>query len=543
MIRRLPALAMANRRRLASLALVGSFLLGLAAWGLASPVGSSPDEDFHIANIYCVADKSACRSDDVVWPWGVPWWTPDPANRQDRVYAPMRAAYPDLWQYPTLRELPCYVLNGTTDYAPNAAVPADCLNLEDPADNTPASVDDLSYYPGAFYQVMSLFTGDTIRTSVVTVRLVNVAIAILVAFGSMRLSRPEHRRPLETAWLVSSVPMGLFLVASVNPSAWAIIGTAAMIGPAIALLTTTWDRRGSGGRLAFVALSALMAAGARSEGIFHVAVATLVVLVLAARPPAQLAPRLALAAGAVGLVVTLALVVWGSDKLRGVLERGADGILADEDTQAASFWDTLLAAPGLYAQAFSPPLGWLEIGMPAAVGVLASAAFWGACFFGLSVFYRRKMLAIALLTSVMVVIPALVLLNGRYLQARYFLPLVYVFAIVMLTTPAGRRLPDLSRAQKGALVLALSIANSLALLHVTVRYVSGLTMGATNPRAFAAHPVPDWWWDDWISPFANWVLGSVAFAVGCYLLLCRAGIVDPERQVAPASGSPPSPRV
>ena len=208
-------------------------------------------------------------------------------------------------------------------------------------------------------------------------------------------------------------------------------------------------------------------------------------------------------------------------------------LLADPAEQTASLWDTLLAAPGLYAQAHSPSLGWLEIGMPAAVGVLAGAAFWGAGFFGLSAFSRRKLIALLLLSGVMIAVPALILLNGQYLQARYFLPLVYVFAFVLLVPPLRGSLPDMSRAQKGALVLALGIANSLALLQVTVRYVSGLTMGATNPRAFAAHPVPDWWWDYWISPFANWVLGSVAFAVGCYLLLRSPGPLDPEMQVMP----------
>jgi Predicted membrane protein (DUF2142) len=508
----------ANRRWLAQLGLVGSLLLGLTAWALATPVGSAPDEDLHIANIYCISDRSTCRSDDFAWP-GVPTWDP----RDSDYVLEARNIYPDLWNYGQPRKLPCYVLNGENWYAPNASLSAECLNTEDPTDNTPATLDDLGYYPSGYYRVMSLFIGDTIRKSVVSWRFLNIAVALLMAFGSLRLSRQEHRRPLGTAWVISSVPFGLFLLTSVNPSAWAIIGTAALIGPALALLSSPWGRRGSLGRLAFVTLAGLMAVGSRSEGIFHVAVASLVVLVLAARPPARLAPKVALAVGVAVLATALVVVVSRSDKLRGVVERGVDSLQADDATKAASFWDTLLATPGLYAQAFSPPLGWLEITMPAAVGLLAGAAFWGVCFLGLAVFYRRKLLALALLTAVMVVVPAAVMLNGRYLQGRYFLPMVYVFAIAMLCTPAGRLLPDLSKAQKGALVLTLGIANSLALLQVTVRYVSGLTMGATNPRAFAAHPVPDWWWDYWLSPFANWLVGSVAFGLGCYLLLRRPG--------------------
>ena len=514
-----------HRRWPSGLALIGSLLVGMVAWALASPVGSSPDEDFHIANIYCLADESTCRSDDVSWPLGFPFWPADTGDREGVVYGPMQAAYPDLWEYPYLRELPCYVRNGTKWYAPDASVPADCLNAEDPADNTPATLDDLDYYPSAYYPVLSLFTSESIRKSVVAWRLVNIAIALLMAFASLRLSRPEQRRPLGIAWLVSSVPFGLFLMSSVNPSAWAVIGTSVMLGPAIALLTSPWKWRASTFRLAFVAASALMTAGSRSEGIVHVAVATLVVLVLAARPPARPGPRLGLAVGVVGLMLISVFVVSRSGKLMVVLETGFRQ--GPGWPKIASPWDTLLAAPGVLVQAFSPSLGWLEIGMPAAVGVLASAAFWGACFFGLSVFFRRKLLALALVTPVMVLIPAVALLTSPEQQARYFLPLVYIFAFVMLVTPTGRYLPEMTKAQKGALVLGLSIANSLALLQVTVRYVSGLTMGATNPRAFAAYPVPDWWWDYWLSPFANWVLGTVAFALGCYLLLRNPGPLFP----------------
>lgn len=535
---------MKYRGRFLRFAIVPAFLAALAAWALATPVGSSPDEDFHIANIYCMADESKCRSKAVEeWPYGFPGWPPDPAARTSTspLYATAKDAYPDLWQYPAPRRLPCYVLNGSNWYAPNSTVAADCLNGEDPTDNTPASVDRLSYYPPFFYATMAPFTSDTIRKSVVTWRLVNITIAVVLAACSLGLAIPRYRRTIAIGWLVASVPFGLFLISSANPSAWAIIGTAAMLGPALALLSRPWERRGSSIRIAFVAICGLMAAGSRSEGAFPVAISAIVVLILAGRIPIRRSNRIALGLGLGGLLVAAVFVVRESEKLRDVVETGLDSAFADPATQVASFWDALLAAPGLYSQVHSPLLGWLEIGMPAAVGVLAGAAFWGAGFYGLSTFFRRKLIAVVLLALVMILVPAIVLLNGQDLQARYFLPLVYVFAFVLLVPSVRDSLPEMSRAQKGALVLGLGIANSLALLQVTVRYVSGLTMGATNPRAFAAHPVPDWWWDYWISPFTNWVFGSVAFAVGCYLLLRNPGPLypAPTLQGIPKSAEPP----
>ena len=94
MTRRIPARSLDPRGWLPPIALAGSLLLGLAAWALASPVGSSPDEDFHIANIYCIADESTCRSDDFAW-LGVPSWDP---RDSDYVIAASKV-YPDLWNY------------------------------------------------------------------------------------------------------------------------------------------------------------------------------------------------------------------------------------------------------------------------------------------------------------------------------------------------------------------------------------------------------------------------------------------------------------
>ena len=156
------------------------------------------------------------------------------------------------------------MLNGTNWYAPNASAPADCLSAEDPSDNTPASLDDLGYYPNLYNNVMSLFTSGTIRKSVVIWRLVNIAIALGMAACSLALALPRHRRPVAIAWVVASVPFGLFLVASINPSAWPIIGTAAMMGPALALLGSPWETRQSLKRIAFITLCALIAAGSEN---------------------------------------------------------------------------------------------------------------------------------------------------------------------------------------------------------------------------------------------------------------------------------------
>jgi len=64
-----------------------------------------------------------------------------------------------------------------------------------------------------------------------------------------------------------------------------------------------------------------------------------------------------------------------------------------------------------------------------------------------------------------------------------------------------------------ALGAALSLANCLSLLYLSVRYVSGLQPGTTNPRGAGGHRHPAVGVGAWPGPFANWRLGSIAFSV------------------------------
>ena len=54
-----------GRRRFPVLILAPVFaLIALIAWSLASPIGASPDDDFHLASIWCAdaADTAACTA-------------------------------------------------------------------------------------------------------------------------------------------------------------------------------------------------------------------------------------------------------------------------------------------------------------------------------------------------------------------------------------------------------------------------------------------------------------------------------------------------
>jgi len=170
-----------------------AMLMALLSWAFASPVGSAPDDDFHIANAYCLHDAASCRSDDFEWPDDYIWWDADPAARS-AAYSPAKDAYPDLWAYEQPRKLPCFVLNGSTWYAPDPSSPAACLSAEDQAGNRPQSLDQLDHYPSAYYRMLSMFTQDTIRESVAAWRVLVVVLSLITALASLILSPPTWRR-------------------------------------------------------------------------------------------------------------------------------------------------------------------------------------------------------------------------------------------------------------------------------------------------------------------------------------------------------------
>src|SRR5690606_3725241 len=111
--------------------------------------------------------------------------------------------------------------------------------------------------------------------------------------------------------------------------------------------------------------------------------------------------------------------------------------------------------------------GWLDTAMPAIVLWAGAAAFIGAGFVALASMDWRKAIALTGVGLVLFALPLYVLYQsnaavGTYLQARYLLPLIVVFGMVLLFVPAGRSI-EFSRLQRWAIIFALVVANFVAL--------------------------------------------------------------------------------
>src|SRR5690606_5266890 len=87
-------------------------------------------------------------------------------------------------------------------------------------------------------------------------------------------------------------------------------------------------------------------------------------------------------------------------------------------------------------------LGWLDTGLPAIVPWGAAAAFIIVAFAGIGRLDWRKSVAAAGVLAVLIALPVYVLTAGgdrvgESVQPRYLLPLIALFALVLVTERAG----------------------------------------------------------------------------------------------------------
>jgi hypothetical protein len=483
--------------------------LSLAAWALASPVGAAPDDDFHMVSIWCAnGNPEYCL----------------PSDADDTRIVPSG-----------LLRSPCYAF----DDEMSAGCQAAFLNQPAKADSLSKRGNFTNEYPALFYKAMGTFAGPEIERSVLVMRLVNAA--VFVGLLSLLFALlPVNRRPnLVWAWLITTLPLGAFLIASTNPSSWAMIGVGMAWIALLGYFETEGKRRIALGALFLV--SVIMAAGSRGDAAVYVIVAIGAVLVLTfKREKAYLLSALLPVSAT---VIALALFRTSHQIGSGVHGFGDSGpSVLDEHPDLSTFGliaYNLLNIPFLWAGAFGGwGLGWLDTGLPDIVLWAGSSAFIGAGFVGLSRVSRRKLIVVAGVTLLLIFIPVYVLSAGGdaigvNVQPRYVLPLIVLLGGLLLFDPPGRPI-SFSRGQVALIVFALAVSFSVSLQTNIRRYVTG-----TDEAGLNLDSGREWWWDTSITPNAVWLLGSVFFTA-MLILLVREIAWKPHATVDEAAISSPA---
>lgn len=462
--------SLARRLTLAVAAPVLAFLT-LAAWSISSPVGSSPDEDFHLSSTWCGLGERPGLCENV---------DGDSAARS----------------------VPKALTNAAC-FAQKSNETAACWS--DPNDSTMTNtlrVNSTGLYPPVFYATMALFASSDIQTSVLIMRLLNSAFAVslitLVFFALPRWMRPA----LIISVAATVVPLGLFILASINPSSWAILSGATVWICLYGATQTDGRRRFLLSALAIFA--AFIGAGARADSamysLFSVALAA--ILGLRLRRDQTIPIASAIVVCAISLVFYLS--AWqGASVFTGMVD-------GNPPLTRAQHAQNLLNIPSLWSGALGGwGLGWLDTPLPPFVSFLSLAVFSGAIFLGLKSAGPRRLIATSLAFLAMWVVPFVLLarsnvLVGEAVQPRYILPLLTI-AVGVASVQRGVEFLW-SGAPAAFASVFLAVAASIALHTNIQRYTTGIDQLHLDPGSNAV-----WWWTNAPSPLATWIFGSVAF--------------------------------
>lgn len=464
-------------RRVLIAALVPVFLfIALISWSLASPVGASPDDDYHMASIWCGQGvrENLC---------------------EEGASAVERRVPATLLQY-----------SGCYAFKPEAS--ASCP--QEPSSvllNTSRGNFD-GGYPPVFYGVMSVFAGDSISTSILVMRAVNAFFFLTLTATIFFLLPVARRGPLLWGSIVSLVPLGMFIIPSVNPSSWAVLSAATLWVSLLAYFQAqTRSRLFAFGILA--AISTIVGAGARGDSAVYAAIAMVTVFMLAFERTQSFLRRSLLPLG-LGLV---AVAFFFSAGQSAIVSPDALSEGATRQEVVSLTISNILLLPQLWAGALGLwGLGWLDTTFPGLVWIPALVIFMSTLFWGLRRVSLRKGLALGLVFGCLVLIPLYILVNDRVLvgsgvQPRYIYPLM-IMLVGLAVLDLDRVDLGLSRVQLTVVAVCLSIANTVA-LHVNIRrYVTGTDVGVLDLNKNA-----EWWWLLPISPMQVWAIGSLSFTL------------------------------
>jgi hypothetical protein len=79
-------------------------------------------------------------------------------------------------------------------------------------------------YPPVYYAAIGQFTTLDVQASVLTMRLVNIGVFLAFTVSLFWLLPRRLKPVLVGGWLITTVPLGLFIITSVNPGSWALTG-------------------------------------------------------------------------------------------------------------------------------------------------------------------------------------------------------------------------------------------------------------------------------------------------------------------------------
>jgi len=462
-------------------------LMALGAWAFASPVGASPDDDYHLASIWCA---NGARTD---------LCAPDPVHGSG-------------WRLvlPGITTAPCYV----ADVNESAA----CQQwFAHPQPNEAADHGNwIPSYPPLYYAAMNTFASTDIQTSALVMRLVNVLLFVGLTTLLAWLLPINLRVPLIAGWTIAAVPLAGYLIASNNPGSWTLIGVGGSWLAALGWYRSSGRRSWALGALTVVLV--IGAAGSRTDGAVYSIIGLGIASVLAFERRRAFLLKLLIPV----VLAIVAAVFYFTSGYASVASGGLNGGIPDSAARnpGAVLAFNLITIPKLWTGVFgSWGLGWRMEDWPgfSMVEFAAFVVFIGLVSLGIRAMFLRKSLMAGALVATLYVLPIYVLTVGmsvvsENVEPRYILPLVVVLGGLLLLTKEGALQPGPWHIIPA--IVLLTVANALAMYTNLRRYVTGFDVQQLSLENGA-----EWWWTGSpVGPTALLLIGSVAFAAAVTVL-------------------------
>lgn len=436
-----------------------SFYLLHFTWSLSSPAGSSPDEDAHLISIYCIKETGTTPCE----------------NLNQKI---VDIGY-------------CYIFDS------DQSAMCDLYSS-----NKSANASTRSQGENYFYKTLSYFASDNLELSILLMRGFN-SLLITVIFGLIYFFMPLKIFVTSVStWLIVNLPLGFFLVTSINTSSWLLIFT--IVITLIAYLSFT---------------NTNLSAALILMGLFFF------FLSKEARPDTVLVTACILISyfpflfnifknrkifyiqfmfSIIFFVVFVKLIFDRSSIATSVREFGIP------------IWEHLYRITSIPLGVFGGwGLGSLELDLPSLVSVTANFLILGLIFLSLKFSSLESIFSKFYLTSLIYMIPLFVVYTsklqvGEWYQPRYILPLFYPLIFISIF--------DILKIKKNYKNIIVIIGFFTLIIYTTSlhtilrRYTFGLGDFILNLN----HNY-EWWWQlkFMISPMSVLILGSISFS---YLL-------------------------
>lgn len=472
-----------------------ALMVSLVSWTLSSPLGSSPDENFHIGSIWCAdgLNQPRCKVVDF-----------EPTARSNVVVVPhvmdrCFIGYPEQ--------------SGNCSWDPKSKQPTLLASGN-------------GAYPTLYYEFMNLFVTDHTQVSGLLIRLWSSIMAATLLLLVILLSPMRNRSAALIGFAATLVPLSIFLIPSINPSSWAYLGIAfGWVFQINAISSQTKFGRASNWTLFY--LCTVIAMGSRWDAAIYSCASIVVAIYLARRTFGRLRAQdcvLSLIPLAIGLSTFLNHYLNSGVANAGVFSNASTSAITASELDRNLF--NLIHLIDIPAGAFGLTwgLGWLDTRLPTIVGLIGVSIF--LYFFISSVPYHEMrfyfvsvLLIFFALANIFYYLWSSGAIVGEVIQPRYILPMLPL--ILGISIWCSKVNPLVGRDVWPRTILIgslLSLVNAISLWTNIRRYTLGLEESQGYSLSFPNSPI-EWWWRWAPSPNFVFLVGVIAFSIFIFATL------------------------